>query len=51
MVIATAVGAKEVNPEVDYFHYKLITKKSIMQQEEFLADILKEKQDLQRLKH
>ena len=51
VVLATVVGAKKVNPDMDYFPLSEITKKNIMQLEKFQVDILKEKQDLLRVKH
>ena len=52
VVIATAVGAKKVNPDVDYFpSTSKLSGKILCMQERFLEDILKERQDLLRLKH
>ena len=51
VVISTVVGAKKVNPETDYFPLQVNTKKNIMLQEKSQVDILKEKQDLQKLRH
>ena len=50
VVISTVVGAKKVNPETDYFPYKLTIKKNIMLREKYPVVILKEKQDQQNLK-
>ena len=51
VVIATAVGAKKVNPDIDYFPLQVSYQENTMQQEKFLVVILKEKQDPQRPKH
>ncbi len=50
VVIATAVGAKNLKMVKIIFHCRLIIKKNIMRQEKFQGDILKEKQDLLKLK-
>ena len=50
VVLATAVGAKKVNPDVDYFPLSVNYQENIMQQEKFLEDILKEKQGLQKVR-
>ena len=51
VVLATVVGAKKVNPDVDYFPLSVITKRNIMQLEKFQVDILREKHDQRIVKH
>ena len=51
VILATVVGAKKVNPDMDYSLYQSTTKKNIMQVERSLVDILKEKQDQLKVKH
>ena len=51
VVLATAVGAKKVAEGQVFFPYRSITKKNIMQLVKYLEGILKERQDLQKLKH
>ena len=50
VVIATVVGEKKVNPEMDYFPLQVNYQENIMQRVKFLVDILKEKQDQQKLR-
>ena len=50
VVLATVVGAKKVNPDMDYFPLSVNYQESIMQQEKFRVDILKEKQDQLKVK-
>ena len=51
VVIATAVGAKKVNPDVDYFPLQVSYQEKYYAAGKIPGDILKEKQGLQRLKH
>ena len=51
VVIATAVGAKEVNPEVDYFPLQVNYQEKYYAAGRIPGDILKEKQGPQKLKH
>ena len=51
VVLATAVGAKKVNPDVDYFPISVNYQENIMQQVKFRAVISKEKQGLLIMKH
>ena len=45
VILATVVGAKKVNPDMDYFPLSVNYQENIMQVEKFQVDILKEKQD------
>jgi len=51
VVIATAVGAKKVNPEVDYFPLQVNYQEKYYAAGRIPGDILKEKQDQLKLKH
>ena len=51
VVLATVVGAKKINPDMDYFPFQSTTKKNIMLVEKYQAVILKEKQDQLKVKH
>ena len=51
VILATVVGAKKVNPDMDYFPLSVTTKKNIMQVEKSQVDISKEKQDQLKVKH
>ena len=51
VVLATVVGAKKVNPDMDYFPLSVNYQENTMQQVKFLVDILKEKQDQLKVKH
>ena len=50
VVLATAVGAKKVNPDVDYFPLSVNYQENITLLVKYLEDTLKGKQDLQRAK-
>ena len=45
VILATVVGAKKVNPDMDYFPLSVNYQENIMLVEKFQVDILKEKQD------
>ena len=49
--MATVVGAKKVNPDVDYFPLSVNYQENIMQQVKYQGDTSKEKQDQLRAKH
>ena len=51
VVLATVVGAKKVNPEVDYFPLSVNYQEKYYAAGKFQADILKEKQDQLKVKH
>ena len=51
VVIATVVGAKKVNEEIDYFPLSVNYQEKYMLQVKYLEVILKGKQDLQNPKH
>ena len=51
VVLATVVGAKKVNPEVDYFPLSVNYQEKYYAAGKFLGDILKGKPDLQKVKH
>ena len=51
VVLATVVGAKKVNPDVDYFPLSVNSRKNIMQLEKFQVDTLRERLDQQKVKH
>ena len=50
VVLATVVGAKKVNSDMDYFPLSVNYQENIMQLERYQVDILKEKLDLQKVK-
>ena len=49
--MATVVGAKKVNPDVDYFPLSVNYQEKYYAAGKIPGDILKEKQDLQKVKH
>ena len=51
VILATVVGAKKVNPDMDYFPLSVNYQENIMQEEKYLVDILKEKQGQLKVKH
>ena len=51
IVLATVVGAKKVNPDIDYFPLSVNYQENIMPLEKFQVVILKEKQDQLKVKH
>ena len=50
VVLATVVGAKKVNPDMDYFPLSVNYQEKYYAAERYLVDILKEKLDLQKVK-
>ena len=51
VVLATVVGAKKVNPDVDYFPLSVNYQEKYYAAGKFQEDILKEKQDQLKVKH
>ena len=45
VILATVVGAKKVNTDMDYFPLSVNYQENIMQVEKFQVDFLREKQD------
>ena len=50
VVLATVVGAKKVNPDVDYFPLSVNCQEKYYAAGKFLVDILKERPDQQKVK-
>ena len=51
VVLATAVGAKKINPDVDYFPLSVNYQEKYYAAGKSLGDILKEKQDQPTMRH